>query len=79
MIGFFETLADFEFLHFEPVGFLEGDGMVCVPIRLELRVKANGRIIRDLEAHLWTFGADGKVTRLRHLVDTLQFAEATAP
>lgn len=75
---FFETLADFEFLRFEPVAFLEGDNMVAVPIQLELLVKANGKRIRDLEAHLWTFGADGRVTRMRHLVDTLQFAQATA-
>ncbi len=49
-----------------------------MPIRLELRVKATGRVIRDLEAHLWTFGDDGLVRRMRHFVDTQQFALATA-
>lgn len=73
---FFEALADFEFLRFEPIAFLEGNGMVAVPIHLELRVKANGNRIRDLEAHLWTFGADGLVTRMRHILDTRQFAQA---
>lgn len=75
---FFATLADFEFLRFEPVAFLEGGNLVAVPIQLELRVRATGKLIRDLEAHLWTFGEDGKVTRLRHLVDTLQFAQAAS-
>jgi ketosteroid isomerase-like protein len=75
--GFFEALADFEFLRFEPIAFLEGAGMVCVPIHLELKVKANGKVIRDLEAHLWSFGADGAVKRFRHLCDTAQFAAAT--
>ena len=42
--------------------------MVAVPIRLELVVKKNGKRIRDLEAHLWMFGAKGLVTRLRHRV-----------
>lgn len=75
--GFFATLADFEFLQFEPLAFLEGDRMVAVPVRLELEVRANGKRIRDLEMHLWTFGPDGQVTRFRHMVDTLQFASAT--
>lgn len=47
-----ETPADFDFLKFDPPTFLEGADMICVPIRIELRVKTNGRIIRDLEAHL---------------------------
>ena len=75
--GFFESLADFEFVRFEPIAFLEGDGMVAVPIRLELVVKKNGKRIRDLEAHLWTFGANGLVTRLRHLLDSHQWVVAT--
>jgi ketosteroid isomerase-like protein len=78
VLQFLAALADFEFLRFEPLAFLEGDGMVAVPIRLELRVKATGRVIRDLEAHLWTFGDDGLVRRMRHFVDTQQFALATA-
>lgn len=78
VVKFFETLADFEFLRFEPVAFLEGGNMVAVPINLELRVKATGKVIKDLEAHLWTFGDDGRVTRMRHLVDTHQFALASA-
>jgi ketosteroid isomerase-like protein len=75
---FFASLSDFEFLRFEPLAFLEGADMVFVPVRIELRVRATGRIIRDLEAHLWTFAADGKVSRFRHFVDTQQFALATA-
>lgn len=73
---FFKMLGDFEFLKFEPVAFLSGSDMVCVPVQLELRVKANGRLVKDLEAHLWTFGTDGKARRFRHLADTRQFARA---
>jgi ketosteroid isomerase-like protein len=72
--GFFEELGQFEFLRFEPVAFLEGGDMVAVPIRLELRHRESGRVLRDLEAHLWTFRPDGLVARVRHLIDTRQFA-----
>jgi len=76
--GFFQTLQDFEFVRFEPYAFLSGDNMVAVPVRLELVCKANGKRIRDLEMHLWTFGSDGKVKAFRHVCDTLQFAEQTS-
>ena len=78
VVGFFQSLADFEFLRFEPFAFLEGDNMVAVPVHVELRVKANGKTFKDLEAHLWTFGVDGKVTAFRHLTDTHQLAMVTA-
>lgn len=74
VLGFFQALADFEFQRFEPTGYLEGDDMVAVPIRIELRHKTSGREFRDLEMHLWTFGSNGLVTRFRHMVDTRQFA-----
>ena len=75
--GFFAALADFEFVRFEPFAFLEGDAKVAVPVRLELVCKANGKRIRDLEMHLWTFGAGGLITGFRHFVDTKQWAQAT--
>lgn len=74
--GFFDTLGAFEFVEFTPLAFLTGDDLMAVPIRMELVVRANGNRIRDLEAHLWTFGADRLATRFRHLVDTHQFAVA---
>jgi len=77
VVKFFETLGDFEFRRFEPSAFLEGGNLVAVLVHLELVVKATGKPIRDLEAHLWTFDGAGVVTRFRHLVDTHQFALAT--
>jgi ketosteroid isomerase-like protein len=69
---FFETLGALEFKRFEPKQFLVGDNAVAATIGIELAAKATGKPIRDLELHLWTFGADGKVTRFKHLVDTHQ-------
>jgi len=76
--GFFATLADFDIRRFEPQAFLEGGNMVAVPVHFEFVIKANGKTIRDLEMHLWTFGADGLVTRFRHFVDTQRWAQAAA-
>jgi ketosteroid isomerase-like protein len=76
--GFFQALAEFEFVRFEPVAFLEGGDMIGVPFQVELIYKPNGRRYRDLEMHLWTFGADGLARRFRHLADTQQLAQVTA-
>lgn len=78
VVKFFEALADFEVARFEPTAFLAGDGMVAVPIQLEFVHKATRRRIRDFEAHLWTFGTDGLVSRFRHLVDSAQYAAVQA-
>jgi hypothetical protein len=45
---FFARLGDFDSRS------SKAGNMVAVPVHLELRVKANGRTIRDLEMHLWT-------------------------
>lgn len=74
--GFFGLLAALEFRRFDVANLLEGGDQVMGLIHLEVMVKATGRVVRDLEAHLWTFGADGRVARFRHLCDTRQFAAA---
>jgi len=75
--AFFASLADFEFVRFEPFAFLEGDNTVAVPVRLELVHRATGKRIRDLEMHLWTFAPDGQIAGFRHFVETLQWALAS--
>jgi ketosteroid isomerase-like protein len=66
---FFEAVQDLEFLRFEPTNFLTGGNQVAVPINLEVEVKSTGKIVEALEIHLWTFGEDGKVSRLFHCID----------
>ena len=70
--GFFAMISDFEFRRFEPLGFLADGDLVAVPLHVEYRNPANDRVMRDLEVHLWTFGADGLASRFRHVVDTRQ-------
>lgn len=70
--GFFRELGSLDFRRFEPRSFLASGDQVAAVIAVELASKATGRAIRDLEMHLWTFGADGKVVRFRHFADTHQ-------
>lgn len=70
--GFFGELGGLDFRRFEPLSFLTSADQVAAVIAVELASKATGRAIRDLEVHLWTFGADGKVVRFRHFADTHQ-------
>jgi hypothetical protein len=69
--GFFAGLADVEFLKFRPVAFLTGGEMVAAPIEVAMRARATGRVLEDLEMHLWVFGDDGLVRRHRAFVDSL--------
>lgn len=73
---FFASLAAVEITKFAPLNLLEGANQVIAVIDIELTVKATGKVIKDEELHLWTFGEDGKVTAFRHVVDTAQHVAA---
>ncbi len=74
--GFLEALTALEFHAFTPVSLLAGDNQVVAIISLEATVKATGKRFTEYEAHLWTFGADGLVSRFRHFVDTAKHIRA---
>lgn len=76
--AFFEGLSAIDIWRFEPVNLLEGGNQVVAVIRLGATARKSGIAVNDLEAHLWTFGADGRVTGFRHLCDTRQFERALA-
>jgi uncharacterized protein len=74
---FFGQVAEaLEFERFEPTNLLAGGDQIAAVITVALIAKASGKRIEDTEIHLWTFGEDGRITALRHFVDTLQHAEA---
>ena len=51
--------------------FVASENRVVVIWHAEVALKKNGRRIKYPEAvHIWTFGQDGKVTRVREFVDT---------
>ena len=74
--GFFAGLAALDIHTFAPRSFLAGDGMVAAVIELDATVVATGERFRDVEVHVWSFGADGRVREFRHVVDTAKHVEA---
>ena len=70
--GFFEALRALDIRRFEPKRILADDTMAIAVIHVEIAVRATGRVINDVELHLWTFDAQGKVARFRHVADTHQ-------
>lgn len=64
---------------FEVKNLLEGGEQVVALIGIDAKVNATGKSYSDLELHLWTFGAKGKISRFRHVADTHQHWLATRP
>ncbi len=74
---FFETLADqFEFSRFEPTVMMGTGGHVAVIVEFEATALDTDITIVETEVHLWTLDERGRITSLRHMLDTLQHAEA---
>jgi ketosteroid isomerase-like protein len=72
VMAFFEALRALDIRRFEPKRILADDSMAAAVIHVQIAVRATGRIINDVELHLWTFDAQGKVARFRHVADTHQ-------
>jgi uncharacterized protein len=76
-VEFFETVgATLEFHRFESVNILEGGDQVAATIRFDATAKATGERFEDEEIHLWTFDDAGKVSGMRHYVDTAKHIKA---
>ena len=75
--GFFAAAGQMEIIELQILNMLEGGNEVAVTFVLEAKLpQCGGRSYRDEEIHLWTFDADGKVSRLRHYADTAKHIEA---
>lgn len=71
---FFRTLTDYSFQHFEITDLLagqdaEGHGTVVARVLVELTAP-DGVMLRDDEMHLWRFDDQGRVSVMRHYLDT---------
>ena len=74
---FFQAVAaELEFHGFEPTNLLEGGNQVAATIRIDMTAKATGERFQDEEIHLWTFDEAGKVSGLRHFLDTAKHIRA---
>ncbi len=75
--GFFEQVAQkLEIHQFEVLDVFGSGRQVAVETRMEYTYRPTGQRLRDDELHLWTFGADGKIVRFRHYVDTAKHLRA---
>ena len=76
---FFQTVgSDFDITEFSVLNFAAGGDRVFVEFVMDANIRSTGKHFRDEEIHLWTFNEDGKVSRLRHYVDTAKHIAAAA-
>lgn len=61
---------------FRVLSIMAGDHQVAAEFVIEADIPSTGGHYRDEEVHLWTFNAEGKVTRLRHYTDTAKHIRA---
>ena len=76
VLEFFGVIADWEIRRFE-ITALGGDDRIAVA-EIVTDVVTPAGPLRDEEAHVWHVGDDGRVTRLRHYIDTAKHASLAA-
>ena len=72
---FFVVVGGLEIHDFQVLDVIGGERQVAVEVEIDF-TPPGGTRLRDQELHLWTFGEDGLVTRMRHYVDTAKHAAA---
>ena len=72
---FFQIVGAWSYERFEVLEMLTSDTQVAAEIRLTATLP-NGKRIDEEVIHLWTFGPDGKVIKLRRMLDTAANIEA---
>lgn len=70
-----ETFGDS--FRIEPHRFVDCGSTVLVEARYRGIAQATGKELDAQVAHVWDFGADGKVTRFQQYTDTWAFADVT--
>jgi ketosteroid isomerase-like protein len=75
VMQFFGLVAQFEVTEFSVLDIMASENQVAAEIVFAATVPGGGRY-RDEEMHLWSFDADGKITRLRHYTDTAKHIAA---
>lgn len=75
MLEFFRTLQTYTFHEFRVLDVMHSPEHVVVQVVLDVELPNGGRL-RDEELHLWTLDADGRITALRHYIDTAKHLAA---
>lgn len=74
-MAFFQVAGQFQIHEFQVLSLMANENQVAAEFVLDA-TPPGGKRYRDEEMHLWTFGPDGKVTRLRHYTDTAKHIAA---
>lgn len=72
---FFQLAGQFQIHDFQVLSIMANDRQVAAEFVIDA-TPPDAQRYRDEEIHLWTFGEDGKVTRLRHYTDTAKHIAA---
>ena len=75
---FFKTLGQLVIKEFSVLSVMGNENQVAAEFVIEAEVPATGGSYRDEEIHLWTFNDAGKITRLRHYIDTAKHIAAAS-
>jgi ketosteroid isomerase-like protein len=73
---FFSEVARLQIHDFQTGDLLASETQVAVEVIIDASTPSGGRF-RDEEMHLWTLNGEGRVTRLRHYVDTAKHIAAS--
>lgn len=75
--AFLTIIGEWRIREFTVRSMMAGDQQVAVECVMDADLP-HGSHLRDEEIHLWTLGADGRVTRVRHYADTAKHIRAAA-
>ncbi len=74
-VEFFAIVGGWQIREFSVLAIMDGGDKVAAEIVMDAD-PPNAAAFRDEELHLWDFDERGKITRLRHYVDTAKHIEA---
>lgn len=72
---FFAYVATMEIRNFQVLDMLASNRQVVVEVQITIGLP-NGGSVTDEELHLYSLNGEGKITRMRHYVDTAKQIEA---
>lgn len=69
--GFFKAVGEhLDISVFDVQAIAASGSLVAVYLRIESKVRKNGRSLKNDSVHFWTFNDSGQITRYRHFNDT---------
>ncbi|MBI5716159.1 MAG: nuclear transport factor 2 family protein [Burkholderiales bacterium] len=76
VMAFFQVVGGLQIHSFQVLDLMAGERQVAAEVTIDFTVPATGHRYADEELHLWTFDAQGRVSRFRHYLDTAKHLRA---